>query len=656
VSSQVDARPLEEQERPAEQPPEARSGRVPSRGRRARIATILVVFSLFWAGFCNAVLDLLQAGGGVARFVTYELDEARFIFMISSAIVWLFLVGVWALTNRLRIASAMLLVAVTVVGFADYEKIRLRHEPLYPSDLVFAGNAGFLKEMVGPRVLATVGVLLILELVVVLLAGRILARSLPRVRRTEEPRRWRAVLVVRAVTLVAVLACFVYLSTFNSGHNRVRAAYESAGAHWAFWFQTVNYARHGFVAGFMYNLNVPAMRVPADYSARTMDALATKYETKAATVNQGRDGAALDDVNVVVVLSEAFSDPTRLDGPTVSEDPIPFTRSLMSRTTSGTMLAQLFGGGTANMEFEALSGLSLSQFLPQMNTPYQMLVTDTPTFPSAVGYFKEHGHEPVAVHPYMTSMYKRYAVYPTLGFDRFIHDTTMQKAQRIDRNDFISDKSAFDEVEHQIATADKPALVNLITMQNHYPMADKYDDPIPVGGVTGETADEFSNYARGLKHSDDALRDFITDLKGSDEKTAVIFYGDHEPAFWDPATYDRNGDTRMRETPFFIWTNFKNLPPGGEAPLTSPIYFLPTLFDEVGAALPPYYVLLDELHAQIPAMEQGEYFLPDGSKVSYDGLSPKAKAVLHDYRLVQYDLAVGGRYSQSRMFYEDPSH
>ncbi len=58
---------------------------------------------------------------------------------------------------------------------------------------------------------------------------------------------------------------------------------------------------------------------------------------------------------------------------TLDEDPIPYTRSLMARTISGNMLAQLFGGGTANMEFEALTGQSLSQFLPQMNTPYQML-------------------------------------------------------------------------------------------------------------------------------------------------------------------------------------------------------------------------------------------------------------------------------------------
>ena len=53
----------------------------------------------------------------------------------------------------------------------------------------------------------------------------------------------------------------------------------------------------------------------------------------------------------------------------------------MAKNTSGTMLAQLFGGGTANMEFEALTGMSLSQFQPQMNTPYQMLVPNYQRFP-----------------------------------------------------------------------------------------------------------------------------------------------------------------------------------------------------------------------------------------------------------------------------------
>jgi phosphoglycerol transferase MdoB-like AlkP superfamily enzyme len=370
-------------------------------------------------------------------------------------------------------------------------------------------------------------------------------------------------------------------------------------------------------------------------------------------MNEGRSPTAIDDVNVVVVLSEAFTDPTLVEGPTLAEDPIPFTRSLMESTRSGTMLAQLFGGGTANMEFEALTGMSLSQFLPQLSSPYQMLVPETPTFPSAVGYLRHRGHAAVGVHPYMTSMYKRYEVYPTLGFSDFVHDTTMASDERIEDSEFISDAAAFAEVEHQLAESEAPALVNLVTMQNHYPMAGSYHDPIATEGVSGEVADQLGGYARGLRHTDDALREFIGNLEASDEKTAVVFYGDHAPAFWTGDVYERNGDAAFRRTPYFLWTNFRELPAATE-PVTSPIHFLPTLLDDLGAPLPPYYALLLELRREIPAMEQGEYFLTDGTQVSEAGLTPRARALLEDYRLVQYDLAVGERFSQAEMFYPDP--
>ncbi len=136
----------------------------------------------------------------------------------------------------------------------------------------------------------------------------------------------------------------------------------------------------------------------------------------------------MDDVNVVLVLSEAFSDPEQLEGVEYAEDPIPRTRRTMQATTSGSMLAQLFGGGTANMEFETLTGMSLSQFNPQMQTPYQMLVDEYDTFPSAVGYLAAQGHRPIAIHPYMTGMYKRETVYPILGFDEFLGEDEIEDA------------------------------------------------------------------------------------------------------------------------------------------------------------------------------------------------------------------------------------
>jgi len=316
------------------------------------------------------------------------------------------------------------------------------------------------------------------------------------------------------------------------------------------------------------------------------------------------------------------------------------------------MLPQLFGGGTANMEFETLTGMSLSQFLPQMNTPYQQLVTETPTFPSVVGYLTQLGHRPIGIHPYMTAMYKRYAVYPTLGFESFVSEADMAETERIGKDAFISDSSAFDEVLDRLEESDEPALVNLVTMQNHYPMADKYDDPVPVEGVTGEVADQLSHYLRGLELTDAALEEFLARLRRSDEKTAVVFYGDHAPAFWTGDVYDENGEDAFRRTPYFMWTNFERLPDASSA-LTSPIYFLPTLLDDLGAPLPPYYALLTELQQEIGAMEQGEYYLPDGTRVGEDELSDRARELLHDYRLVQYDLAVGERYAQDEMFYAE---
>jgi hypothetical protein len=108
----------------------------------------------------------------------------------------------------------------------------------------------------------------------------------------------------------------------------------------------------------------------------------------------------------------------------------------------------------------------------------------------------------------------------------------------------------------------------------------------------------------------------------------------------------------MRSTPFFLWANTP-MAKSDTAAMTSPIYFLPMLYDALGAELPPYYALLRELQDQIPAMEQGLYLDDSGRPVEERELSPAAKAVLRDYRLVQYDLSVGGRYSQDALLYPE---
>jgi hypothetical protein len=550
------------------------------------------------------------------------------------------------------LSAGILVVASLALGFADLAKLQMRSEPVYPSDLQFLAEPGFLVDMVGARAVVVVAAALVACLALSLLAGHLVQRVSPAIRRCAEPRTWLVWTGARIAVFMVAVPFLAYAANFNDPGNKVKQAYGAVGAQWVAWNQRINYERNGLVAGLLYNTRGPAMQPPADYSQQTMQELAATWSAVAAERNRGRSSAALEDVNIVVVLSESFSDPTQVSGIELAEDPIPFTRRLMSRTASGQMLSQFIGGGTANMEFETLTGLSLAEFLPQLNTPYHQLVGQSPTFPSVVGYLRRMGHDAVAIHPYKPTMYNRDEVYSTLGFSRFVSNTELRDRHQLERNNYLSDEAAYHEVEHQIARSGDPLLVNLVTMQNHYPVDGKYADPIEVTGETGGLIGELDQFARGLRYSDIATRDFLRRLESSPERTAVVFYGDHAPPFWPrSAVYERNRET-LRTTPFFLWTNFARLP-HRELPVTSPTHFMPLLFDALDAPLPPYYALLQRLHDVVPAKSPGEYHYPDGQVVGRAELSAEAQRILHDYRLVQYDLAVGGRYAQSTMFYPD---
>ena len=311
----------------------------------------------------------------------------------------------------------------------------------------------------------------------------------------------------------------------------------------------------------------------------------------------------------------------------------------------------MYGTGTSGMEFSALTGQSLGLFNPQISAPYQNFMTGLSSYPSAVGWFAQHGHEPIAVHPYLDTMYRRNTIYPMLGFQDFVHDANMSEQERIGRSDFISDRSAFDEVEKQIESHQQPLLVNLVTMQNHVPTVDWYDDPVPVEtpGNSDEVAG-LAGYARGQELSDGALQDFLSDLEDSGEKTVVVFYGDHYPGLFNPGVIDANSNLDMLETPMFIWTNSGQQP--RQLPVTSPATFLPYVFDLVGEPLPPYYELLSEVAEKVGAIGRGRIVAPDGTQVAEADLTPEQQQLLHDYRLVQYDFSVGSRYAVDAMWYQ----
>lgn len=600
----------------------------------AAVLTLVLEVSTLWRGEPRWVVD---------QFVRYGA------FYVDTAVVWLCLLLLWALVGRLWWSIGVLAAVVVPLAVANRIKIMVREEPVYPSDVDFLSEPGFLSAFVSPALLAPVlaGIALLVGGCVVI--GRRLGRRYPRPSIRALPRRHAIRLALLRVGVLLVAATLLFQTTrFNEQGNPWRAAYELRGDHWRYWNQKTNYRSNGFLGGFLYNMPISAMGQPIRYSEEEMARIADRYTDVAERINRDRAGS-MDDVNVVLVLSESFTDPTRLDGFELERDPIPRTRALMGETTSGTMLAQLYGGGTANMEFETLTGQSIALFRPQMVSPYQMLVPEHDDYPSAVGWFKAQGHEAIAVHPYMVGLYKREQVYETFGFEDFVHDTTMSETDTIDDNPYIDDRSAYAEVLDRIDTTEDPLMVNLVTMQNHIPVDGNYDDPVGVSGIDGDQADRIGQYARGLEHSDEALAEFLADLEARDEKTIVLFYGDHLPGIYGSEVKSANDDgLALYETPFFVWSSEGNT--HQPMPITSPSFFLPLLYRVADAPVPPFIALLDRLYDRVSALQQGRILTSDGTETPKKSLDSESWQLLDDLRLVQFDFSIGERFALDRMW------
>ncbi len=634
-------------DRTTEEPPPS-----PAPVPAAPLAAVLrrgLVGSLVAAAFAALVLEIGTLGIFMPRwFKDLFLDSGA--FFLDTLVLWVVIGFLWAVLGRLAWSIALVSVAAVVVAIANLVKMQYREEPVYPSDTDFLSEPEFLGSMVSPVLLVAAVLLVVAVLVGVLRLVARIERRYPRPRlRTLSREHVLLLLGLRLGVGVLTGVLLAQAVHFNHPGNMWRGLYEVRGNDWRYWNQKTNYRSNGFVGGFLFNMPVDAMAKPKGYDAQEMADLAARYERVAARINAGRTGS-LDDTNVVLVLSESFSDPTDLKGFELDRDPIPRTRARMAGTTSGHMLAQMYGGGTANMEFETLTGQSLGLFRPQMLSPYQMLVPAQPNYPSAVGWFRGQGHDVLAVHPYRVGMYKREQVYERFGFEDFVHDTTIREDATIDDNPYISDHSAFDEVLAQIGEHDRPLMVNLVTMQNHIPVDDNYRDPVGVTGAHGGEAKRIGQYARGLEHTDEALEEFLGALEKSDEKTIVLFYGDHLPGIYGSSVKHANKGLSLYRTPFFIWSNQpgQNIP--RQVTTTSPAFFLPLLYDVADAPMPPYLAMLDTVRRHVGAIQQGRLLDAKGEQVKESALDEESAELLADMRLVQFDFSIGQRFALNRMW------
>lgn len=407
----------------------------------------------------------------------------------------------------------------------------------------------------------------------------------------------------------------------------------------------------------MNNLDVKVMDKPSGYNKQHIKQIMDKYDKISMKVNEDRSGN-LKGKTVIFILSESFSDPNRVPNLKVTPNPMPVIDSIKKKTTSGLMMSSGYGGGTANMEWQSLTGLSVSNLSPTLATPYTQLVSQQQKTPSFVDIFDESQ----AIHPYTANLYARKSVFKKMGFDRFYYLGSKYKIRyqmKLGKSPYISDDSAYKQTLKTISKSHSSQFIQLSTMQNHMPFDNYYkNNTFKVSGTAYDKGDKSSikTYSKGLNYTDHAVGNFIKKVNKIKRPVTVVWYGDHLASLYNKDSMKKYG-IQLHQTDYFIYNN-KSRKILKNSSVVSPYAFPALALKTMGVKVTPYYALIDKVSSDLPAMTidpvQSEsnsingssvFVNSKGKKVKYSDLSQHQRDVLRDYRLIQYDLTAGKQYS-----------
>lgn len=527
------------------------------------------------------------------------------------------------LTGRLKTAAGAGAVFCFLLGVANHYVLKFRGRIIFPVDLMTLGTAANVATGYDFRPDKTVWLAAAILAVYLLLLLALVPKQ------TKGRQKLRRVTALGSLSAVAVFLYAFFCTPLLP----------SVGI----WAQQWKTQQNGFMLNFMTALRYSFVSAPEGYSAEEAQKIAGG--TYAGTVS-GTVSAAPPE-NLLVIMNESFADmQASFPNLELTEDPLPFLHSLTENTVKGTMISPVTGGGTANVEFEYLTGDSLA-FLPSSTVAYQLYCYDG--MPSMVSQMSSLGYRSVAFHPYLSSGWNRTSVYRWMGFDRQMYQEDVRDPQYI-RN-YISDASDYQQLYRLTDETNGPLFVFNVTMQNHSGYSQGWKNlerTVELDGASKGSSAVAAQYFSLLRESDNALRELIEHYKASDERTMIVFFGDHQPplgnSFYEDL-YGKKLDDRTAaevfqqyETPFFIWANY-DLPEQEDVTISANLLGTLTM-DLAGIQPTGYEKLHQKLLDTLPVNSTVGFGRADGTLLGdteESGLSQKEERLYNSYRMMAYN-------------------
>ena len=553
-------------------------------------------------------------------------QEAQwFNILIFELIAWTLYLLIGRMTTALRIELALAL----AFGLTNHYVMAFRSTPFVPWDLLSVRTAASVAQ--NYDFTPTPRMIVVTVLFVLLMVAVCVLRKVPRIK--------LPIRLGSAVLCGLALCLFVNTlqqETFQNKHYLYPFLFTPA------YMTKVN----GMAVTFAMDLAYVAVDKPEGYSAEeaqktleqygnTDNVFADDEENTNDAKNRGEDANNKELPNIIVIMDEAFSDLAVVGDLETNEDYMPFMHKMQQgadHTITGYAQVSVCGGNTANSEFEFLTGNTMS-FLPSGSIPYQQYITkDTPSLAS---YLASLGYETYAQHPYYASGWNREKVYPLLGFEHlnFIDDYANKTYVR----KYVSDDA---DMQHIIDTYEnkedgKPAFIFNVTMQNHGGYTDAFSDLSEDVHATNYNSEVLDRYLSLIRLTDQSLEKLVDYFSNVDEKTVIVFFGDHQPSDTVAAQVQDSmllpgesvPDEQLRkryQVPYLVWANYDI--DGATQQNTSLNYLSAEVLKAAGVPTDAYQNFLLDLQKSYPVM----------SAAGRTDASDADENMLNTYKKLQY--------------------
>ena len=559
--------------------------------------------------------------------------------LINLFIIALLLWIAYVCINRIKAPVIVLMSVAVVFAFTNFLLIQFRGSPLLGTDFQSFGTA--MDVAASYTIVFKKGMMWSITAALVWICASFSTVSYPSLRGKKR-------LIPIAIMLVGL---FGFYTLISSPHAVTRNKKVSG------FYPTVSYKQHGSTLGFVMSIRQAIIEKPKGYSVEKAEEIAKQYPSDQAV---SETTLSKKNPNVIGIMNESFSDLQAVGNFTTSEDYMPFYHSLKEDTIKGTMHVSIIGGGTANTEYEFLTGNTIF-FLPSFIVPYNTNVHENE--PSLAYTLVNQGYGGnISFHPGTHESYNRDVAYPYLGFKKFISQEELKDPRRI--RAFISDEYDYEQLIKQHGNfrqknSKQPFWMFNVTIQNHGGYKVANGEVKRYLTITDQNAneEEAEQYLNLMKESDNALKGLIEHYKNVDEPTVLVFFGDHQPRvgndFYNAVLDHQAGiaaadDERKYRVPFMIWANY-DIQEEDNVEI-SPNYLASYMLQKIGGRMTGYNKFLMDVYKKVPVITSKCYIGKDGVIHSRDDVDQMPEE-LKEYQIMQYNNVVDYKHRINDFFF-----